>query len=251
MRESDRLMTPGDFSAALVLLSRLPLRAPDAALARGARTAWSWPLVGLLLGLFAWVVARAAQAIGIPPEISALLALTTLVILTGALHEDGLADTADGFWGGFDRARRLDIMRDSRIGSYGVLALVLSLALRGAALIALSDHLFAALLASAALSRAAIAYVMDTLPPARRDGLSRATGTPGPGAVQTALAVAALAALLLAGWAGLLALTFAAVATVLVANLALAKIGGQTGDILGATQQITEIAAFIALSAAL
>ncbi|MEZ5713914.1 MAG: adenosylcobinamide-GDP ribazoletransferase [Paracoccaceae bacterium] len=251
MPESDRTVQSSDLAAALVLLSRLPLRVSAASLSRGARTAWSWPLAGLILALLAWALARIAQAVGVPSEISALLALATLVIATGALHEDGLADVADGFWGGFDRARRLEIMRDSRIGSYGVLALVLGLALRGAGLIALVDHLFVALLVPAALSRAAMAYVMQELPPARPDGLSRATGRPGAPALQLALALAGLAALILAGWAGLWALIATAAACVACANIALAKIGGQTGDTLGATQQITEIAALIALSAAL
>ena len=252
MNQSDRLIQLGDLSAALMLLSRLPLPAvPDRAPSRGARTAWGWPLVGLGLALIAAAVAWVARGLGVPPEIAALLALATLVVLTGALHEDGLADVADGFWGGQTRARRLEIMRDSRVGSYGVLALVLALALRGAALIALADHLTVALLAAAATSRAAMAYVMETLPPARRDGLSQATGRPGLQATQAAVALAALAALIFAGWAGLAALVAAAIACVLCANLALAKIGGQTGDVLGATQQITEITVLIALSAAL
>ncbi|MDQ2091097.1 adenosylcobinamide-GDP ribazoletransferase [Marimonas arenosa] len=251
MHESDRLFRPDDFPAALALLSRWPLRIPERALARGARTAWSWPLVGLALAGLAALTAWIAQILGIPEEISALLALTTLVVLTGALHEDGLADTADGFWGGFETTRRLEIMRDSRIGSYGVLALVLSLLLRGAGLIALSDHLFAALVVPAATSRAAMAYVMDTLPGVRPDGLSHTTGLPGADALRAALLIAAVIALLFAGWAGIWAIVAAAAACVLVANLALAKVGGQTGDVLGATQQITEIAALLALTATL
>ena len=176
------------------------------------------------------------------------MALAALVVMTGALHEDGLADVADGFWGGFARVRRLEIMRDSRIGSYGVLALILSLGLRGAALIAMADALAVALLASAVISRAAIVWIMAALPHARDNGLSVSTGRPPPGTVRLALLFAALIAVLLIGWGALWVLLGAVAATLGCAAIARAKIGGQTGDVLGATQQITEIAALTILT---
>ncbi|MEM8578904.1 MAG: adenosylcobinamide-GDP ribazoletransferase, partial [Pseudomonadota bacterium] len=107
---------------AALLLSRLPLpRVPDAAFAEGARAVWAYPVVGLLLGAFAAGIGALAPT----PVIGAGLALAAMAMMTGALHEDGLADTADGLWGGQSRARRLEIMKDSRIGAYGVLALIL------------------------------------------------------------------------------------------------------------------------------
>ncbi len=251
MRESDRPFCPDDIRAALALLSRVPLRVSPHAMARGARSAWCWPVVGLILASFATLLAVFLQAIGIKQEISALLALALLVVMTGALHEDGLADVADGFWGGFDRARRLDIMKDSHIGSYGVLALILSLGLRGAALIALADHLAVALLASAALSRAAMAHVMHKLPNARTTGLSAQTGRPPRQAVRIALLIAVGVVVLLTGWGAVWILLAAIAATYACARIAQAKIAGQTGDVLGATQQITEISTLLALSALL
>ncbi|WP_457772913.1 adenosylcobinamide-GDP ribazoletransferase [Phycobium rhodophyticola] len=208
-------------------------------------------LVGLALAGLATLLALSAQAIGIKPEIAALLALALMVIQTGALHEDGLADVADGFWGGTTPARRLEIMKDSAIGSYGTLALILSLGLRGAALVALADHLAVALFTAAALSRAAMPAVMCALPNARSNGLSAHTGRPSAATLLIALAIATLATILLTGWSALWLLPIAALTTLACAKIAQAKIGGQTGDTLGATQQITEIATLLALSALL
>ena len=159
-------------------------------------------------------------------------ALTTLVLTTGTLHEDGLADTADGFWGGHDRARRLEIMRDSRIGSYGVIALMLSLAARWAALTALfaAGSILAPLLIAAAGSRAAMAVAMHRLRHARKDGLAQSTGRPDRGTAWLAVGIAALVALALSG-AQVFALAGVAVLTLATAvQICRRKIGGQTGD---------------------
>lgn len=240
-----------DLAVALSLLTRLPVHLPAAAYARGAASAWCWPLVGLMLAGLASCVAVTCQAIGLPKEITVLVALLTLVILTGAMHEDGLADMADGFWGGHDRARRLDIMRDSRIGAYGVIALVLGLGLRAMALVSLGIFMIPAIMAAAALSRAAMVVTMATLPHARTDGLSHATGRPAAIIAATACAIALFATILLTGKAALPAILAVAIMTAATMRIAHGKIGGQTGDVLGATQQITEITALIALSAAL
>ena len=251
MSESDHLICRHDLSAALALLSRWPLRPCPAAMTRGARAAWAWPLVGLMLASLSILLAFITQAVGIKGEISALLALALLIVMTGALHEDGLADVADGFWGGFTRDRRLEIMRDSHIGSYGVLALTGSVGLRAATLVLLADHLAIALLVSASLSRAAMAWVMAGLPHARSDGLSVHTGRPGHRTVALALGLAALVTLPLLGSSALWVLAVAILATLACRSIARAKIGGQTGDVLGATQQITEIATLLTLSALL
>lgn len=248
MRENDRLLYLSDFPAALSLLSRWPLRASMASLSRGAQTAWCWPLVGLVLAGLAALLAVIAQALGVPPAIAALLALSLMVLQTGALHEDGLADVADGFWGGATPARRLEIMKDSAIGSYGTLALILSLGLRGAALISLTDHLAIALLTSAILSRGAMVAIMHALPPARPNGLSAQTGRPSLETVLIALGLSAVLTLLLIGWSAFWLLLITGLAGVFVAKIALAKINGQTGDVLGASQQIIEIAMLISLT---
>jgi len=133
-RNDDGPIRTGDIPAAIGLLSRLPVPVDtDLATRRGARAAWAYPLAGLVVGALAGLVAQVALWLGLPPSIAALLALAAMIAITGALHEDGLADSADGLWGGWDRARRLEIMKDSRIGTYGVLALGLTLLLRAAA----------------------------------------------------------------------------------------------------------------------
>jgi len=120
------LMHWRDVPAALGLLTRLPVPVDtDHATARAAKAAWAYPLVGLVLALLLAVIGWLAS--GLMPEIRAAILLAAGVIITGALHEDGLADAVDGLWGGWDKARRLEIMKDSHIGAYGVIGLVLSL----------------------------------------------------------------------------------------------------------------------------
>lgn len=253
MRENDsRLVVPGDVVIALALLTRLPGPPPDPARAPG-RAAWAYPVAGLVAGGLAGLAGLVASMLGLPAPLAALAALAALVMLTGALHEDGLADTADGLWGGWDRARRLEIMRDSRIGSYGVIALSLSLTARWAALWLLFDTgaavAVSGLMAVAALSRATMPLVMAALPHARRGGLSHSVGTVPRETAALGGLVAVVAALVLLGWEMPGAVLWAGLAALAVAALARARIGGQTGDILGATQQIAEIAALFSLAA--
>ncbi|PKQ13886.1 MAG: adenosylcobinamide-GDP ribazoletransferase [Alphaproteobacteria bacterium HGW-Alphaproteobacteria-1] len=245
------LFRPIDLALAFGLLTRLPVSVSDAT--RGARAAWAWPLAGAVLGSLAALVCWGALALGLPAPVGGLLALGTLVMLSGALHEDGLADTADGLWGGWTRERRLEIMRDSRVGSYGVIALILTLALRGVAIWFLVEAApgaaAAALVTSAMLSRAAMAGAMAALPHARESGLAQAQGRPPVATVAVAVALALGAALLLCGISGLVAAAMAALMAGIIARLALARIGGQTGDVLGAVQQGAEIAALLTLLA--
>ncbi|WP_421703614.1 adenosylcobinamide-GDP ribazoletransferase [Aliiroseovarius sp.] len=253
MTERDmRLATPGDIPAALGLLTRLPITVDFArAQARGAQAAWAWPLAGALVGLIAGMVGLATWSLGVPPGFAAGLALVTQAMLTGAMHEDGLADTADGLWGGYTRERRLEIMKDSAIGAYGTIALVLSLLLRFAALSALfaTGQAVLALIAAGALSRAAMGVLMSSLPNARGEGLSDSVGRPPRTTAALGLGLALTLSVLLSGPAAWLASTLAAsLAAFALASIAKAKIGGQTGDILGATQQVTEIAALAAFA---
>ena len=243
----DRNVQPDDILVALSLLTRLPLRLKDEAYARGAQTAWAWPLVGVIVAGLAAVLAKISIAFGLPTPVSAVLALCLMVILTGAMHEDGLADVADGFWGGHDRAQRLDIMKDSHIGTYGTLTLVMALGLRGLALASLGPALVAGLLVSASLSRASMAYVMRALPNARKTGLSHTTGRPNGQTVLIASAIAGGLAFVFSGWAGLWAILATLIAVFACITIARAKIGGQTGDVLGATQQVTEITVLLTL----
>lgn len=253
MRENGPLRTRlAEIGVALALLTRLPMPPlPSGAFDRPSRAAWAFPLVGALVGVLAGVVGLAAFGLGLPGAAAAGLALTAQIALTGALHEDGLADTADGLWGGGAPARRLEIMRDSRIGTYGVLALVLSLGMRWLALAALLPAGIGALIAAAALSRGMLPALMTALPPARSDGLSRSVGAPGPGASAVAAGLGLLLALAAAGPAILVPALLAAVLVAALGRLARRRIGGQTGDILGAAQQLAEIALLLGLMSAL
>ncbi len=240
-----------DVAVALVLLTRLPLpRLPASAFARQARAAWAFPLVGLAVALPACALGHWALALGLTAPLAAGVVLAVQMLITGAMHEDGLADTADGLWGGFDRDRRLKIMGDSRIGTYGVLALVVVTGLRWTALAALlqAGAWPAAVLGSAALSRAALPALMTALPPARDGGLSRGVGVPSWPVSLAALGLGAALATPAGPVIALPALA-AALAVVAMALVARAKIGGQTGDVLGAAQQLGEAALLCGLAA--
>ncbi|MEX0365043.1 MAG: adenosylcobinamide-GDP ribazoletransferase [Ruegeria sp.] len=250
MAQSDSDMGPlarlWDVPAALVLLTRLPLPAlPDDAFANGARAVWAYPIVGLLLGLILSTVGLGLSAFGVPNSVIAGLLLGALIMLTGAMHEDGLADTADGLWGGQTRDRRLEIMKDSRIGAYGVLALIVVMGLRW---LGLAEVSWTGLIAALMLSRAAMPPLMLALPHARDTGLSHAVGTAALGPVVAGALIATFGAALLAGGAGLVAALIAGAVAVCVGLIARAKIGGQTGDILGATCVLSEVAVLLTLA---
>lgn len=240
-----------DLRRAGQLLTRLPLPGdtappPAGAYARALRV---YPMVGALIGLASGLVLLAAA--GLPSPIAPLLAVTAVVLLTGALHEDGLADTADGFGARRSPAERLAIMRDSRIGTYGVLALGLVVALKVAALAAMAPLVAcAALAAVGALSRSAFPGIVRALPPARSDGLGAALGRPSWTTATFAPAIGIVVALGTAGPDATARMLVAGVAVaVAMALLARRQVGGYTGDVLGATQQTTETVMLLALSA--
>lgn len=218
------------------------------------------PLAGLLIALPSAATLLGAWALGLGPFLAATLSVTVGALVTGALHEDGLADVADGFGSGGTRERRLEIMRDSRIGAYGGVALVLSLALRIGTLATLLDrtgaHAAVALVLAAAISRTAALAPMVVLDPARPGGAGAAVGRPTRNTLVVAmglslgLAVLALAFGLPAGGIALM-LGSTALAAYTVIALARRQIGGQTGDVVGACQQAAEIAGLIGLVAAI
>jgi len=209
-----------------------------------ARASWAMPLAGALVGLIGAVVYWLTSALGLPPLPAAALALAATLIATGCLHEDGLADTADGFGGGSSRERKLEIMRDSRIGTYGACALALSLILRWSALASIADPaaVAMALIAAHAAARAPLPAFMRFVPPARSDGLAAAAGGPPRegAAAASFLGVVALG-LCLGPGAVIVSLLLLSSASILMAWLSVQQIGGQTGDVLGALEQINEI----------
>jgi adenosylcobinamide-GDP ribazoletransferase len=244
----------GGLGLAIAFLTRLPfgrngVPAPGAL----ARSMGLFPLVGVMVGGIGGA-AYAVAHFALPAAAAAILAIGAIALVTGALHEDGLADTADGFGGGVDRARKLEIMRDSRIGTYGMVALALTLALRATALaeIGASLSVVGALVAAHALARAAIPLAMQALTPARPDGLGAAAGQPSPAQTGIAITLAVvIAALVLPPGAALAALAGATIGVTLIVLLAQDQIGGFTGDVLGTVEQAAETLALLGAVAAL
>lgn len=248
----DDLIALSDIPTALALLTRLPIRADlEQAKARSHRAPWAYPLVGLVVGLIAVGLTYPLAGAGLPPALAAALLVAVQIILTGGLHEDGLADAADGLWGGWTPARRLEIMKDSQIGSYGTLALILSVLIRWQAIaILIAADQWGAVIVAAMASRAAMPVLMAFLPNARRAGLSHLQGRPAPATSGIAVGVALAVALPLLGIpSAITALIVGFAAALACLIIARAKIGGQTGDILGATQQVVEMALLCVLAA--
>ena len=222
-----------------------------------ASTMGIFPLVGfgiggvgaLVLGLLSWI--------GVPVAVAVTLAIGLVIWFTGALHEDGLSDIADGFGGGDDQNRKLEIMRDSRLGAYGTVSLAVVIVTKIAALatIATNDIGTAAgvLIAATVWSRALIAPTMRWLEPARDDGLGANAGKPSEGETLKGLALAILLALLVliapAGWGVITVLIAGALGAIVVGLIALRQIGGYTGDVLGACVIVSETSALVAASA--
>lgn len=235
-----------DVRATTAFLTRLPINAPHYDLARAC---WAFPVAGLVVGAAAGAVLVSAQHFGIPPLAAALLALLASALLTGALHEDGLADMADGL-GSSDPGRRLEIMRDSHIGTFGVLALIFSVGLRIAALAAVAEMGFAALVACAVLSRGLLPAMMNGLDLASDTGLAASAGKPERNPVLLSAGLAGIAAIAILGFStGVGALFVAALTVGGIALLAKHLIGGYNGDTLGAAQQAAEIAVLLFLAA--
>jgi adenosylcobinamide-GDP ribazoletransferase len=243
-----------EFVSAFGLLSRLPADrlAPQAGYADAGNSVWAYPLVGVAVGAIGGLVYWLATSLGVPPMVAAVFAIGAMVLSTGGLHEDGLADTADGFGGGADKERKLEIMRDSRIGSYGVIALVLVFALRIGTITALGDPaaVVAVLVAAAALSRGGMGLFMHLIDQARSEGLSASVGRPDVGRSAEAAALAALIGfLVLPPGAALVAVIGATFGMSAVGIFAIRQIGGQTGDVVGAAGIAAECLALTAIVA--
>ena len=236
-----------DIRIAISLSTRIPV-GPATPVAQGdiARATWALPLAGILVGLAGALVYWLATRAHLQPEPAAMLALAATMLTTGAMHEDGLADAIDGFGGGKTREQKLEIMRDSRIGAFGACALIASVILRWSAMEAIADprQVAIALVVAHAAARAPLPLFMRLVPPARPDGLSSGAGQPPAQSVIIALALGIIC--LLFGFRGnatiITALVVLAAAALLLAGLARKQIGGQTGDVLGALEQICEVA---------
>jgi adenosylcobinamide-GDP ribazoletransferase len=249
-----------DLRVTLAFFTRLPLPGmtdhspPD--FTRAARTA---PVSGAIVGAISGIVLAGLVGVGLSPLAAALAAIGVMIVITGGLHEDGLADTADGL-GAFDREKRLTIMRDSRIGSYGVLALIVVIGMKAALLaeIAGQSGLFAGvagLIAAEGVSRLAALYPLHALSPARADGLAHSASAPsGSAMIQGALLGGALVLLAVGLSTGFVSALFAAAASIAIAlagtRWADHMLGGHTGDLAGAIQQVTVLGMLAAMAIA-
>jgi len=243
-----------DFKTAVAFLTRWPMPHPQGAMpVNFVRAHRMFPVVGALIGAAVGLICLGLRYLGVPDLAAAALALGASAILTGALHEDGLADVADGFGGGRDRAAKLEIMRDSRLGTYGALILLVSFAAKSSALAAIPDgYVVPALIAAHALARGILPFMSLNLPYARNDGLARNAGQPDLSTAGFAIIFALLLALLSLSWSNaLLSALAAALSGLGIAWLAQRQIGGQTGDVLGGAEQVGETAILVLLAARL
>lgn len=253
------LPRPEDIRACLQFYTRLPIASTgDAGPPDFSRLAIATPVAGAIVGSIGAGGLICAAVMHLPPLVCAICGVASLVMATGALHEDGLADVADGFGGGATREAKLAIMRDSRVGAYGVVALNLSLMFRVAALAALVGKgvvlAALALIWASALSRVAGLAPMLIGAPARADGAGVAAVPITRADMRRAATIAAAMALLpFAAGASIfllcIAMIGAALAAIGVSLLAQRQIGGYTGDVMGAAQQAAEIVVLAALSA--
>ncbi len=250
-RRSDQI------AVALLFLTRLPWSSPPDWPPDGlVRSIWAFPVAGAVIGAILGLGACGAASLGISAPVAAWLTLGLGLLITGGLHEDGLADCADGLGGGRDRAQKLAIMRDSRIGAYGVLALLVTVGLRVAALESLIGApgavLILSLLAGAMVSRAVMALPIAILVSARSDGLGAGLGRPRfrDLALGGGLASLPVGGLMVLGHPGhaVMAGLCAAIGGLFMARLARRMIGGYTGDVLGAVQMVAETVFMVIMS---
>lgn len=230
------------FFSALEFLTRLRFRPVPAGDARTIASGMPWfPGVGLVIGLVLLAVDRVAMR-ALPPLTVDTLVVVTWIAVTGALHLDGLADAADGLWGGRDRAQRLAIMHDMRTGTYGVIAIVAVLALKWAGLGAIPENVrVEVIVVVPCLSRFGMLVAVAAFPYARGAGVGatlHARAWPAPLLIAAATALAA--SVLLFGLGGLGIVAFAGVAALAIGLYARALAGGMTGDLYGATVEVSE-----------
>jgi adenosylcobinamide-GDP ribazoletransferase len=243
-----------DCCVAGTFLTRLPFPTVKGGDKKGALVGASraFPVVGAAIGLIAGISLMAAAGLDLHPLACAFVALAASAMVTGALHEDGLADVADGFGGGKTKTEKLKIMKDPQIGVFGVLAVVISVGIRAGIVGGLPGPgvAIAVLIAAHALSRGLLPGVLAIMTPARKSGLAHKSGTPDDEGWATALVLGALMAFLFLGpMGGLMAIVGAIAAVAVVVWLANRQIGGVTGDVLGAQQQVAEIAVLAAAAA--
>ena len=233
-----------DIVAATRFLTRIPIGRSDQLHTNLSTATRIFPFVGAIVGLIGGLIFVLASFVGMPPFLSALTALGATILITGALHEDGLADAADGFGGGSTPVARLKIMRDSQIGVFGGLALVFSVLARVGAITALADPwlVAAALIAAGSLSRGILPWIMSRVELACETGVAATVGKPSTASAAIAAVVGGVMSVLCLGpTEGIIVLALAMLVAWLGGRLARRFLGGYNGDLLGAVQQSVEI----------
>lgn len=229
------------FVDALQFLTRIPLEVTDRRPSPGKAMPW-FPLVGALLGA---IIGGAAALLwyGVPPFVAASVAIALGLLITGAFHEDGLGDMADAFGGGATVERRLQILKDPRQGTYGVVAICTSLIIRIGAVASMPGPgaMLTTLIASGTLGRAAAVGLAATVPAANYDGLgATASGELSKTATTISLVSAVAIAAVAVGWWVIPLAAAGALAALVIGAMATSKINGINGDVLGATEVVTE-----------
>lgn len=242
-----------DIMAAVMILTRIPVDWPeDAEAPDTARSYWAFPLVGVGVAAIPALAGAGLISLGLPALAVAALTLLGVMLLTGGLHHDGLADVTDSL-GGRDRDHRLAIMHDSTIGSFGTLGLITTMIISTSCLAHLASHgamvMAASLIATAAMSRAMMALQRWHRPTPTDKGLASATGAPSTTVMVMAMMLGLLAGLLFLTTSGaLVAMALGVIVTLLVGLFMMRWVGGVNGDGLGTSQQLSEAAMLMALT---
>lgn len=237
-----------DFAISLAFFTRLPLPHFTITDRKLGEAIWAAPVAGAVIALVVWLAAMAADAIGVPLLPAAALAIAVSLLVTGCLHEDGLADVADGFGGGKTVESKLEIMHDSRLGAYGAAALVVSILIRWSCIASLlqNDALLPGLIAAHAGSRAIFAKLIRETPLASQSGLASTVGDISDQSAWISLGLGVLALALLGFFGAFTTILVVVVLVLAFRQLCMRQISGVTGDTLGAAQQVAEIAILIA-----
>jgi adenosylcobinamide-GDP ribazoletransferase len=239
-----------DLALCTGFFTRLPVPHHEAPRERFAACFWAVPLAGVAVALIGAAAFALAHLAGLGSNSAALIGVGATMLATGCFHEDGLSDVSDGFGGGTSVERKLEIMHDSRLGTYGTAAFLVSVGLRWSALAALPGPaaVLAALVAAHAASRGVLPAFLRVVPVARRAGLSASVGIMPGATVLWALLLGGAGLLALGPLGAVLGAALCALAFAAMRALTLRQIGGQTGDVCGALQQVCETALLLLAS---
>ena len=239
-----------EFCIATMMLTRLPVPSITRSVPALNEAMWAFPLIGLIVSAGAASIGSLALYCGLPPLIACCLTLAAAAILTGALHEDGLADMADGFGAGGTAARISAIMKDSQIGSYGALSLILIVIMRVSVLTELTYSALGfgiCFILASMFGRGMAVILCSAYPVSSHASLGRAAAAPPRPALITSILFWLIPLWLIAGSAGLIAACLGGALVLWIGRTATAKLGGLTGDIIGSAILLSETAFLIGL----